>query len=377
MFLNTKKLTICIDARMINHSGIGVYIQYYTKYLINTSRFNISIIGNKNSIEKSLGPQSTVRFIHSNLKIYSIAELLIMPFLIPKCDVFWSPHYNSPIFPTRAGKTLLTIPDLAHISMADFMGFSLLMKIYSHFLIYFGLFKSNYVTTISEFSKNEILKYSDIRNKIKVISLGVDLSKFTFKNPIDNFDSISTKYNIPIDYILFVGNVKPHKNLKNLIYAFEEIIKSNSEIHLVIIGKKDGFITGDTELFDYINKNKKLESKIKFTGYVEDQDLPLIYRHSKIFAFPSLYEGFGFPPLEAMASGCPVIASTAASIPEICGDAVLYFDPLDPKQIANSITLFLESEILRNEYVIKGLNHVEKYNWEDSGKEFLKVIETL
>jgi glycosyltransferase involved in cell wall biosynthesis len=212
---------------------------------------------------------------------------------------------------------------------------------------------------------------------MRVIHLGIDTNKFYKKSDLGYIFDIQTKYSLPEKYILFVGNVKPHKNLTNLVLAFEILIREQNDIYLLIAGKKDGFITGDENLFRFINNNEILKSKIKFTGYIEENDLSYIYSLAQVFAFPSLYEGFGFPPLEAMASGCPVVASNAASIPEVCGNNVLYFNPLKPEEIYESLKIILVDELLRRSYIEKGLEHVKKFNWKKSGKEFVSVIESL
>ena len=148
---------------------------------------------------------------------------------------------------------------------------------------------------------------------------------------------VKSKYSEPDKDILYVGNVKPHKNLIRLLEAYYLYKKNNeNSIKLLIVGKKDGFITGIDNIKNVIDKYD-LGTEIKFTGYVEDDDLPAIYSMAKLFVFPSIYEGWGIPPLEALACGCKVIASTTASIPEACRDRAEYFDPFDVMDIKAQI----------------------------------------
>ena len=168
-----------------------------------------------------------------------------------------------------------------------------------------------------------------------------------------------------------MGNVKPHKNLKNLLFAVEK-----TNLNLVIVGKKDGFITGDSTISEII-RTKNLSDRIFFTGYVKDADIAAIYNLAKLFVFPSLYEGFGIPPLEAQACSCPVVCSNAASLPEVCGDSVVYFDPNDIEDMRNKIQTVLNDKNLQNELRIKGLENIKRFNWERSAKQIIEIMESL
>ena len=161
------------------------------------------------------------------------------------------------------------------------------------------------------------------------------------------------------------------KNLKNLLFALE-----NTELNLVIVGKRDGFITSDSDILEIIEKNN-LTERIFFTGYVKDTDIAAIYNLAKLFVFPSLYEGFGIPPLEAQACGCPVVCSNAASLPEVCGDSVLYFDPHNVEDIRSKIQAVLNDENLRNELCIKGFENIKRFSWERSAKQIIEIMEKL
>jgi len=362
---------------MINHSGIGVYITHFTNFLISTNQYHIILIGETRLLLKKIQLQNNTRIIENDFPIYSIKEQFLMPFVIPMCDVFWSPHYNITVFPIRAKKTILTIPDIAHISMANFLGFNFVKKLYSNLVLYVGLQKADLITTISGFSKAEICNFHNVDKKIKVIHLGIDHYYFQPIKSDSLLSNVKSKYNLPEKYILFVGNVKPNKNLKTLVLAFEKLIETNPDIFLVIVGKKEGFITEDTGLFELISQNPILAQNIYFTGYVNTEDLPAIYQLAHIFAFPSLYEGFGFPPLEAMAMGTPVVASSVTSIPEICGDGVIYFDPNDPKDLLSKILKLLNDNSLIATMVKKGFVQTHGYTWEKSCQNFLEAIDRL
>jgi len=149
-------------------------------------------------------------------------------------------------------------------------------------------------------------------------------------------------------YILYIGNDYPHKNLKRLKLAFEKLIKDNSDYQLVLI-----------------------------TKFVSDEELDNLYRNARLFIFPSLCEGFGLPPLEAMARGVPVVSSDAACLPEILGSAAIYFDPLNIDDMADKIKKALTDEDLRKKLIQKGFEQTKKYNWQTMARETLKIYSTL
>ncbi len=367
-------MTVCVDARMINNSGIGVYIVNYVKYLLNIDTLNLILLGDKDELSQNFNGYGTFEIIQFKSPIYSIKEQFYYPFKIPNCDVFWSPHYNVPLFPIRAKRRVVTIPDAAHLALAKTFEFSLIKKIYSLIVFRAATYISDKIITISDFSKKEIIKYTGITPlKVITVHLGIDKSLFKLLHK-SSLIGINEKYNLPEKFILFVGNVKPHKNLIKLLESFLLASKDINNIGLVILGKKEGFITGDNKVFAEINSNAYLTQNVHFTGYVQEADLPKIYNLASLFVFPSLYEGFGFPPIEAMSCGCPVICSNAASLPEICGDAVEYFNPNDSKDLALKIKNVITNEKLKKELIIKGFLTANKYTWEISSHQFLNNL---
>ena len=167
-----------------------------------------------------------------------------------------------------------------------------------------------------------------------------------------------------------MGNVKPNKNLGSLVDAYSLLLEEIPH-DLVIVGKKDGFITGDNVV---ISRAAGMGARVHFTGHLDETLLRQYVSHADIFVFPSLYEGFGLPPLEAMAAGCPVIASNAASLPEVCGDAVTYCDPYDANDIAEKIKLVLADGNKRERMRVKGFEHAKMFTWEKCAIETLPVI---
>lgn len=359
-------MLLVIDFRMHKASGIGTYIKSLMSFLVD--KFEVILLGNKAEIEKYAWSKS-VKVIKCKSKIYSIKEQLELPLKIPKCDIFWSPHYNIPILPIRAKFRVVTIHDAFHLAFYDTLNF--IQKIYAKTILNQALSRSDIALSVSNFSRSEILKYTKTDKNIFIVPNAIDERRFNNHCDSAILEAVAREYKLPENFILFVGNVKPHKNLKNLLFALDK-----TELNLVIVGKKDGFITSDSDILETIEKNN-LTERIFFTGYVKDADIAAIYNLAKLFVFPSLYEGFGIPPIEAQACGCPVVCSNAASLPEVCGDSVLYFDPHNVEDIRSKIQAVLNDENLRNELCVKGFENIKRFSWERSAKQIIEIMENL
>ncbi|WP_288425177.1 glycosyltransferase family 1 protein [uncultured Spirosoma sp.] len=368
-------MKICIDARMVNNSGIGVYVKKYVSALLLDNQLEVTLIGVKNDLLKIFDSKHAT-YIDASFPIYSIYEQLILPFIIPSCDVFWSPHYNIPFITPRAKKHLVTIPDIYHLANIDTLKFH--QRFYARFVTKFATTKADKLITISEFSKKEITKYIRVdEKKISVVYLGIDKVKFRKITSENIINRTKIAYNLPEEFILYVGNIKPNKNLRRLVEAFETILNDFPSVMLVITGKKNGFINGDPALFNYINSNNRLLSRIVFTGFVEDEDLPTLYSLAKLFVFPSTYEGFGFPPLEAMACECVTVVSSASSIPEVCGEASYYVNPFKPSEIADGIRTMLSNPELRESSLQLGKLNLKRFSWNTSITEFVEILKNI
>ncbi len=260
-------------------------------------------------------------------------------------DIYFEPNFI-PILKVKRKRTVTAVHDL-----------SFLRKEWTpeHRYIFFRenfpayLPSSDVLLVPTEFIKEELIsEFSVEPSKVKVINYGVDLSIFRVGNaPKEN-------------YILFVGSLQPRKNLKRLILAYlslPEYIKR--EFKLRIVGMEDW---KSSELFEIIDSNRDY---IEVMRDVESpQELAELYRRAYLFVFPSLYEGFGFPPLEAMACGCPTVVSNTSSLPEVCGDASVYVEPENIESIAEGIQKSIEDSALREELVRRGLDRVKLFTWD-------------
>ncbi|WP_444224918.1 glycosyltransferase family 4 protein [Dialister succinatiphilus] len=349
---------ITIDARMIRASGIGTVIENVLKRLIPMREdLQFHLIGNVEELDSL--PLCHTTPVDSNpivVPIYTIKEQVVMPGAIPSdTDLLWVPHYNIPLI--YRGKMIVTIHDLAHLALPQFGRLD--KRIYAQIMFHEAVKKAAHIVCVSHFTERELIKYTGVnQKKITVIYPGVD----------EDWYQVSVEpspYQKP--YILYVGNVKPHKNLKTLIQAFK-MIKERIPHDLVIVGKKDGFITGDRNVCQL---SGVLGDRVHFTGYVTRSELKQYYHHADLFVFPSLYEGFGLPPLEARAAGCKrIICSDIPVTREIWGNGVLYFQPEDVPDLARKIVEAVNSPT-------KGKAGMPlPCNWDEHVRQFDRILDS-
>jgi glycosyltransferase involved in cell wall biosynthesis len=226
---------------------------------------------------------------------------------------------------------------------------------------------ANSIITISDFSKAEIIKFLNIpEDKIKRIYLGVNVADGVLKPPCDSFLArVATKFKDE-PFLLTVGSLNPNKNIKVLLDSIGHLRDLNLKVAVVGGGNAKIFGGGNFICSD----------SVEFFGYVSESELQWLYANATLFVFPSLYEGFGLPPLEAMIYGCPVIASSAASLPEVCGNAAIYLDPFNILDIASKIrTLYMDAE-MQADYRERGFERVKNFTWDKCAIETLNLINT-
>ncbi len=341
-------MKIAIDARMIQMSGIGTYI----KALMGHGIYDIAL-GDGNDILKY---DANVKVINYSDKIYGAGEQLHFPFKELRksgADLLHVPHYNVPVF--YRGKLAVTVHDLTHLVLPQFLP-NKAAYLYAKFLIGYAVRKAEVVFTVSENSKRDILRFYNIpEDKIAVVYNAVD-SRFVHRDRED-VSYLFDKYNIPRDkkVIMYVGNLKPHKNLPRLLEAYSKM-NGREDTCLVLVGK-----AFDSEDLTPQIKALGIEDSVIKTGIIVDNELVDFYNLADLFVFPSLYEGFGIPPLEAMACGTPVVCSNNSSLPEVVGDAAYMFDPYDEKQIRDAMEKVLGDDSLAQSLVERGYKRVKLF----------------
>ncbi|MCK9477194.1 MAG: glycosyltransferase family 4 protein [Candidatus Muirbacterium halophilum] len=257
-------------------------------------------------------------------------------------------------------KNVITLLDIAwlHYPKSVSKKFYYIYK----FIIPIIIKKSLHIFTISNFCLKDISSSFFVsKNKITKIYCGV--------NHFDCFVQKKMDYKTENEkFILAVSSIQPYKNINNLIEGMK-ILNKKINIKLYLVGNKNNKVFNKVVIKEY--------DFVKYTGYVDDETLINYYKNAELFIFPSLFEGFGIPPLEAMSCGCPVLASDLASIPEVCGDAAVYFDPYNIDDIADKIKTVIENEKLQKDLINKGFENIKRFSWEKSAKKIYKTIREI
>lgn len=286
-------------------------------------------------------------------------------------DVFYMPHFNFNAFSENVYK-IITVHDLSFVRYPEF--FSHKNNLWHKMIKVKKTLKSfDKIIAISENTKNDIIELFQIPpQKIEVIYSGID-DKFRPLNINAKSEfSLKQKYNLPDKFILSLGTIEPRKNIDSLIRAFDIFSQKDSENYFLIIAGGMGWKYKHV-LKEY-NKAKN-KDKIKFIGYVDENEKNELYNLASLFVFPSYYEGFGFPPLEAMKAGTPVIASANSSMLEILGDSAYFVDPYDISDISKAVHNILENRVLQEKLIKSGLNIARKYSWNDTIDQYKRIFE--
>jgi glycosyltransferase involved in cell wall biosynthesis len=257
---------------------------------------------------------------------------------------------------------VVTIHDCIHLMFPEYLPGRLALT-YARASITLASRRATRVLTVSESSKRDILRFVDVpAEKIDVIYNAYD-ERFGIEPREEDVIRVRERYQLHDEFVLYAGNVKPHKNLERLIEAFNIVRRRGLDhLKLVLIGDE---ISKYAALRRAVHKHQ-LHKYVRFLGYLPEETLAVMYRLAGVFVFPSLYEGFGLPPLEAMASGTPVVTSNVSSLPEVAGNAAVLVDPYDPDAIADGIAQVLCDETLRHDLRAKGLARARQFSWEAS-----------
>jgi len=361
---------IGIDARKLHDFGIGTYIRNLLRHLARLdveTEYVVLCRPEDASAIAALG--SNLRAVAETSAHYSIAEQLRIPFALKreKVTLFHAPHYVLP--PLVRCKSVVTIHDCIHLMFPQYLPNPLALR-YARASITGAARRATRVLTVSESSKRDILRFVDISPaRIDVIYNAYD-ERFTDAPREEDVERVRERYQLQDQFVLYAGNVKPHKNLGRLIEAFDLVRRKGlDELKLVLIGDD---ISRYAALRRAVHQHQ-LHKYVRFLGYMPEETLAVMYRLAGVFVFPSLYEGFGLPPLEAMASGTPVVTSNVSSLPEVAGDAALLVDPLDPSAIADGIYRVLTDRPLQSELRAKGLARARQFSWEQSVRRVRQI----
>ncbi|MCX6551236.1 MAG: glycosyltransferase family 1 protein [Acidobacteria bacterium] len=363
-------MRIAIDARKLHDFGIGTYIRNLLKYLARFDQQTEYVLLCKPQDRDAvlqLGPNFTP--VVETAKPYSLREQFTIParLLTQHVDLFHEPHYVLP--PLVPCRSVVTIHDCIHLMFPQYLPNRLAVA-YARASLWAAARRAERIFTVSETSKADILRYCDVpADRIVVIYNAID-DRFAVPPSEDAVTRVRERYQLDGPFALYVGNIKPHKNLERLIDAFHLVRRDGFErLKLLIIGDQ---ISKYPRLRRAVDKYK-LHKHVRFLGFVQDDTLAALYRLATVFVFPSLYEGFGLPPLEAMASGTPVVASNTSSLPEVLGDAAMLVDPYRAESIADGMRQVLSDSDLRRSLSARGLARAREFSWESSVRRIHEV----
>ncbi len=363
-------MRIGIDARKLHDFGIGTYIRNLLRELARldqSTEFVLLCRPEDVAVVRELG--ENFRPVIERAGNYSIAEQFKVPLALRREGVtlFHAPHYVLP--PLVHCRSVVTIHDCIHLMFPQYLPNRLAVH-YARGSMARAAKHATRVLTVSESSKTDIMRFFGTDpSKIDVIYNAFD-ERFGIEPREEDVVRVRERYQLHDEFVLYAGNVKPHKNLERLIDAFH-LVRSRGLDHLKLV-----MIGDDISKYASLRRavhHYQLHKYVRFLGYLPEETLAVMYRLAGVFVFPSLYEGFGLPPLEAMISGTPVVTSNVSSLPEVAGDAAQLVDPYDPEAIADGIYRVLTDVDLRRDLRRKGLVRARQFSWESSVRRVREI----
>jgi glycosyltransferase involved in cell wall biosynthesis len=365
-------MKIAIDARKWHDYGIGTYVRNLVRHLARLDRETTYYLF------CSRPDQATLRDLAENFVPvadksggYGIREHFSIPYKLHKLgvDLFHSPHYVLPLLARTPA--VVTIHDCIHLRFPEYLPSRMAWR-YARFMLGHAIRTSASILTVSQASRADILRFYPDADPDRILVVPNAIDPALLEAPGEEETArIRERYQIRGRFLLYAGNIKPHKNLERLIAAFGKLKRQSgmSDLKLLIIGD---------EISRYGALRRGVEAAgvrqdVRFFGFVPDRTLAGLYRLASVFVFPSLYEGFGLPPLEAMACGTPVVTSRISSLPEVAGDDALLVDHYSVDDIAGGITKVLERPELAADLVRRGQVRAQQYSWDRSVRAIHEV----
>lgn len=368
-------MRIVIDGRFWSESGLGRYIRNLVSELQDIDKINnYFILHLKKDFDKITYQNNNFQKVLADFKWYGVDEQVKLPKLLNELqpDLVHFTHFNVPIF--YKGKFIVTIHDLIHqhfltrntTTLNPF--FHALKKMGYKKVFSAAVNNSTKILVPSEFIKNQLEKEWGVKKeKIEVTHEGVDerIEKIYGETSEKGFEKLAEKFMFKRPFLFYVGNAQPHKNLNRLINVFGKLKENFSDLSLVLSGPENSFWEK--------TKKESYTKGVIFTGWLSEEELVLLYKNAESFVMPSLEEGFGIPVLEAMVCGCPVVSSNQGSLPEVAGNAALYFNPKNENEWIEKITKILTDKKLRKYLINNGKKRYKEFSWKELAKKTLKV----
>lgn len=317
--------------------------------------------------------------LHPNFSCRSLrtnSRWLIIPFLLP-WELFRHPidlfHATFVVPPVCPGKVILTVHDISWEIHPEYFPANVRFRL--SWLTRLGVVRAQKIIAATEATKRDLIScYKVPSDKIIVTHYGINQRFASPRNQQLNRTVLEKKYGIAGDFLLYVGRFHIRKNLPRLLQAFASVKRESPRpIRLVLAGSEMWNATPLAQTIEQL----QLQEDVRCLGYVPDQDLPVLYQEAKLLVYPSIYEGFGFPPLEAMSCGTPVVTSNRSSLPEVVGDGALLVNPFDVAEIAESILKVLKDDDLRNRLIAKGFENVKRFSWQTTAQQTINVYQEV
>ncbi len=357
-------MRIAIDIRKYQDFGIGTYVRNLVDHLGRIDRETEYVLLSRPQDRGRIAlPGPNFRTVPEPAGSHSVAEQFRIPLALQRehVDLYHSPHYVLP--PLIHCRSVVTVHDCIHLMFPQYFP-GRLAHTYAHVQMWLAVQRANRVLTVSETSKQDILRRFRIpADKVTVVYNAID-ERLAAPPSLEDIDRVQGRYQLNDPFALYVGTIKPHKNLERLIEAFHEVRQQPGmdALKLVIIGDEISKYQGlRRAVHEY-----KLHKHVRFLGFVALDTLSVLYRLARVFVFPSLYEGFGLPPLEAMSVGTPVVTSNTSSLPEVVGDAAVLVDPYSSASIAEGIHRALVDDDLRATLRERGIARAREFSWASS-----------
>jgi len=362
-------MKIAFDLRRIKNPGIGRYMKCLVEAVVESAPEHQyllilppgeedAVVCRGNGVEKLTPP----------MKYYSLREQFDLPRILRRhrVDILHSPHFNLPLI--RVCPYVVTIHDVIYLACREDLP-SQLGRMYYRAMMGAAVKRADRIITDSEYSKRDIRRFFKVEEaRMDVIYPGVDQ---TIRKTVESVKKreVQELYGIVSPYLIYTGIYKLRKNHAGLLRSFKVFLDKGGDAQLVIAGPMED---GETTLRG-LAKELGIAERVIFTGFVADGDLPALYSGAQVYACPSLYEGFGFTVLEAMACGIPVVCSKETSLPEVAGAAALYADARNPQEFGNALYQAYRDQGLRAMLVSKGASNVQRFQWRHAAEQTLAV----
>ncbi len=361
---------VVIDGRMVSNTGIGRWLENIVAHLLRAGsghRFTVLVDGESERLRSFNG---AARHLSRRAPIYSLREQWVLPLELRRCrpDLAHYPNFNVPL--AARAPYVLTLCDIIYYCDPAACPSRLAYR-YARAMISLAARRARKILTISEYSKSEIVRHLGLPpDKIAVVYPAVRVDCFHARQPAAQIEATKRKFGIYRPYIFYTGNHEPRKNLPTLLRAFRDL-GARKHLQLVIGGRlaprRQSFYGSAADLV--------ATGDVRLCGEIPEAELPLLYAGASVFVFPSSCEGFGLPPLEAMACGAPVICTDSTSLPEVVGDAAVLVPPGNSESLHAALERVLSSLGLREELREKGLARARRFSWDRAAREVLGLYE--